>query len=312
MILKIVAVFNLLVLCFSTVSLSQVESDSVQSDISLRTIIAEGEVPLNREVVYHVELRWQGDLSKYSINNIVDPGVSNLEIRGKGSSNKVTTDAQGRTYSIKRVTYYFTPLELGMAYVDGVTVKYEDTILQQNESLISGRIGVKIIDAIPEPVELNYMTLLLYALGLILLIGLIIFFILRYRKRKVEEQARLAALPRETVEEKYLRLLRETIQFSNENVRECISDMLALISGYFAEKYHLPPGNLPADDLLGILKEKELDESSLSRLKEFLRQANLVKFAGEKITETDFHQNFDTIELILQHQKNVDSEGEGK
>jgi hypothetical protein len=309
--LKII-IFNLLVFCFGSIALCQTPGDSVQSDISLRTIIAEGEVPLNREVVYHVELRWQGDLSKYNINDIVDPGVSNLQIRGKGSSNKVTTDTQGRTYSIKRVTYYFTPLELGMAYVDGVTVKYEDTFLEQNESLISGRIGVKIIDAIPDPVELNYLTILLYLLGLIILISLIIFITVRFRKRKIEEQARLAALPQETVEEKYLRLLRETIQFSNENVRESITDMSSLISGYFTEKYLLPPGNLASDDLLEILKEKELDETSLSRLREFFRQANLVKFAGENITESDFHQNYDTIELILQHQKNVDAEGDGK
>jgi hypothetical protein len=296
----------------SILVLAQEQFNTVESDISLRTIVEESEVPLNREVVYHVELRWHGDLSKYVLRDIVDPGVTNLSVRGKGSSNKVITDSIGQTISIKRISYYLKPLELGMSYIDGVTVKYEDTILDQEESLISGRIGVKIIEPIPEPIEFNIIQWIVYVIVLFVLIGLFVFMYLKYRKRKQEELAKLQAMPQETIEEKYLRLLKETIHFSTENIRESIGDLSHLITGYFSEKYNLPAGNIPKEDLLQLLKEKGLPETSLARLKEFYRQADLVKFAAEDITESDFHQNYDIVELILQHQKSVEAQEEDK
>ena len=285
---------------------------TVESDISLRTFIDQSEVPLNREVVYNVELRWYGDLSKYILNDIVDPGVTNLSIRGKGSSNKVITDSSGQTISIKRITYYLTPLELGMSYIDGATIKYEDTSLDQKESLISGRIGIKIIEPIPEQTEFNLLNWIIYSVILMIVLTLFSVMYLRYRRKKLEELARLKSESRESIEEKYLRLLKETIHFSSDNIRESIGDLSHLITGYFSEKYNLSAGNLSTDDLLHRLKEKGLPETSFARLKEFYRQADLVKFAAEEITESDFHKNYDIVELVLQHQKSVEAEEEDR
>lgn len=286
------------------------DQDIIKSDISLSTLVDKSEVPLNREVIYHVELRWYGDLSKYILNEIVDPQVTNLSIRGKGSSNKVITDSSGQIISIKRITYYLIPLGLGMSYIDGITVKYEDTALDQNESLISGRIGVKIIEPIPEPAEFNLLKVLLYVLSLSVLLALIIFIYLRYRKRKQEELLKMQLQPQETIEEKYIRLLKDTIHFSPENVRESIADLYHLITGYLAEKYNIATTNFSKEDLVTVLKEKGLPETSLARLMDFFKQADLVKFAAEEITETDFHQNYDIVELVLQNQKSVDAQEE--
>jgi len=292
--------------------LGQELQGTIESDISLRTLIDKSEVPLNREVVYHVELRWRGDLAKYILNEIVDPGLTNLSIRGKGSSNKVISDSSDQTISIKRITYYLTPLELGMSYIDGARIKYEDTVLDQAESLISGRIGVKIIEPIPEPAEFNLLNWLFYAFILFIIISLFIIMYFRYRKRKQEELAKLQSLPRETIEEKYLRLLKETIHFTSDNVRESIGDLSNLISGYISEKYNLPAGSLSQRDLLDLLQEKGMTDTSLGRLKEFFKQADLVKFAAEEISESDFHQNYDIIELVLQHQKSVEAQEDVK
>jgi hypothetical protein len=310
--LKRFGTYYLIALITQLSGLAAAPQSTVESDISLRTLIDKSEVPLNREVVYHVELRWQGDLSKYVLSEIVDPAVTNLAIRGKGSSNKVITDSSGQTISIKRITYYLTPLELGMSYIDGVTVKYEDTALDQKESLISGRIGVKIIEPIPETSKFDFLQWLVYAMVIIVLSVLFILMYLKYRRKKKDELAKLESLPRETLEEKYLRLLKETIHFSSQNIRESIGDLSHLISGYISEKYNVSTGNLSSDDLIDLLEKKGLPEASLGRLKEFYKQADLVKFAAAEITESDFHKNYDIVELVLQQQKTVEAEEDNK
>ena len=82
--------------------LGQVQSstDSIKSDIRLRTFVENEQVPLNCEVVFHVELEWKGDLNKYKISEFPEPVVSNLTMRGSGSSNKVNSTPQGFIYSI--------------------------------------------------------------------------------------------------------------------------------------------------------------------------------------------------------------------
>ena len=114
-------------------SFSQSVTDSLESEIRLRTYVESENIPLNREVVYHIELRWQGDLSRYRISEIVEPAVTNLVTRGSGSSNKVRTSANGELISIKEITFYFRPLEMGMAYIDGVIIRYNDTLKDKEE-----------------------------------------------------------------------------------------------------------------------------------------------------------------------------------
>ena len=79
--------FSITLSLFIAVALcAQTLNDSLKTDILLRTYIESEQVPLNREVVYNVELRWQGDLSKYKIGAILEPAVNNLTTRGSGSS----------------------------------------------------------------------------------------------------------------------------------------------------------------------------------------------------------------------------------
>jgi len=297
---------------FATIGLAQDSVDSIQSDIRLRTFIENEEVPLNREVVFHVELEWKGDLNKYKISEFPEPAVSNLTLRGSGSSNKVNSAPDGGTISIKRRTFYFRPLEIGMAYIEGVTIIYEDTYLQHRESLISDRVGIKIIDPLPEGGNIKISPTWLYIILIIIILSVSLLFLLRYRQRKREEELEALAQKKETVEEKYLRLLKETIHFNTDNIKDSLSDLSHLINGYFSEKYHFPASNLSSEQVIEVLQEKGLTQESLTRLNEFYKSTNLVKFAGESVTDADFHRLYDTVELILESQKLPFTEGEDK
>jgi len=293
-------------------SFAQPLPDSIKSEIRLRTYVESENVPLNREVVYHLELVWQGDLSRYKISEIIEPAVTNLSTRGSGSSNKVRTTSDGGLVSIKDITFYFRPLEMGMAYIDGVIIRYHDTVEGKDESLISTRIGIKIDGPLANSSENGTLTGLVGGiLGFSLMVVILILF-LRYKKKQKEAFSHSLSEMSETVEEKYLRLLKETIHLNSDNIKDSLSDLTHLLSGYFSEYYHIPALNMSNNDLLNALGEKELTENLLQKIKDFYSKANQVKFAGESADDSDFHRLYDTVELVLESQRSRNNTEEDK
>jgi hypothetical protein len=269
---------------------SQSISDTSVSDISLRTYVENESVALNREVVYVVQLSWQGELSRYKISDVLDPDATNLIVRGSGSSNKVITNPQGQEISTKKVTFYFKPIEMGMAYINGVTVRYEDTLLDKKESLLASRIGVQIVDPIPDSSSSNIFQYIVYIL-VVIVVGLSVYLFLIYNKRKKENALKEFENIKETIEEKYLRILKETIHLAGK-------------------KYTISLSNMSTEEILKFLEEKESDSKIYAKLKEFITKSDLIRFAGNAVAETDFHQLYDSVEWILEKSKKVNTEKE--
>lgn len=286
-------------------ALSQVSPDTLKGEIQLRTYIDNENVPLNREVIYHIELRWPGDLSQYSVSDLTEPVVTNLTLRGSGSSNKVTPASDGKMISVKTITYYFRPLEIGMAYIDGVAIKYLNTVADRESSLLSGRVGVKIVEPIPDPSEEGIFSGWFGYLIVLIFLGAVIYIYAHYKKKQEEENKKDLVELSETIEQKYLRLLKETIHFNTDNIKDSLNDLTHLLNGYFSERYQIPAFNLAEDDLIDMLKEKDLADESLSRIKDFYAKSNLVKFAGEMVDDSEFHRLYDTIELVLENQNKL-------
>jgi hypothetical protein len=273
------------------------------SNIYLRTYVESESVPLNLEVVYYIELKWDGDLNLYKISELKEPTAVNLIHRGSGTRNIVSTGKDGKIISTKIISYYFKPVEIGMAYIDGLFIKYEDTVSGQEGNLLSSRIGVKIIDPLPEPSNNFFSRELIFIVIVLSLIILIGYFVLRFQIQKKKAKEKDSQLVKETVEEKYLRLLKETIQLNPDNIKEGIVDLSHLLTGYFSESLAVPVANLSTDDLIQLLSDNKLDETTLSRVKEFYTQTNLIKFAGTSINESELHRFYDIVEMILNSQK---------
>jgi hypothetical protein len=199
-----------------------------------------------------------------------------------------------------------------MAYIDGVIIRYHDTVAGKDERLISSRIGIKITEPLPDSSENGTLkgvagaglALVLFALGLILF--------LRYKKRQREESAKSLSEMSETVEEKYLRLLKETIHLNTDNIKDGLSDLSHLLTGYFSEHFNMPALNMSNDDLIKAISEKEFPDDSLQKVMAFYNKANKVKFAGESADESDFHQLYDTVEQVLEAQKSRNNTEEDK
>jgi hypothetical protein len=290
---------------------SQPLPDTSVSDISLKTFVEEESVPLNREVRYIVQLSWIGELDRYQISEILDPDVTNLMIRGSGSSNKVVRDKTNNTLSIKKITFYFKPIELGMAYINGVTVRYKDTLLDKSESLLASRISVRIIDPIPDKNNDSYFQYLIYLL-IVAILFFSIYLYLIYQKRRKENALLEADKIQESAEEKYTRMLKEVFDMPNANYRERLNNIHRIILGYFSEKYQSTFANKSSEEILHVLKENKLDENQFNKFKEFIEKADLIRFAGNKVNESEFHQLYASIEAILEKSHSENSQKEDK
>jgi hypothetical protein len=277
---------------------------NIDSNIQLKVYLDQDAVPQNGEVVYHVELIWYGELDRYQISKIGDPVISNLRLRGSGSSNRYFIDEAGNQRSVKQVNYYFTPIEMGMAYIDGITIQYEDKVTAQNEMLSAHRLGVKIIEPLPDPDSGADLGLIIILVLVFLFIVVVIYFVGRYLKqRKLNAEAE-AAIPK-TLEEKYLDLL-DNIELSAENRNETLSSITKLLNSYFSEKYALP-GSSSFDQVKEKLEKMNIAVDLQDKINNLYERDKLSKFAREQVAENELHLFFDTVEQLIEQLQKMES-----
>lgn len=274
----------------------QALSDSLQSEIRMRAFLQQDRVPLNQEVVYNVELSWPGAVTRYRILEISDPVLTNLKLRGSGSANRFYQDENNQPHAVKTITFYFTPLEMGMAYIDGITIKYIDTQTQQTGRLISQRIGVEIIEPVSKPGDgVNVGKLIVFAI-IAAFLALVVYSLKKYFKQKKQQE--MLAEPEKTIEEETLEVLKNRIIVSGALPEKKFTLLTDLLKEYFKKRFELPPGSEFFAIRL-VLEQHGVNDELLSKLEQLFERAELVKFAGEPVNESELHFFIDTMELLL-------------
>lgn len=283
--------------------------DSLSTNIEFKTILESEKVPLNKEVIYHIELSWKGDLDRYQIAEIIEPGISGLDLRGSGSSNKLSSDKNGNPHSIRRVTYYFSPQSVGMAYIDGLTIQYKDNLTGKVETLIAQRIAVKIIEPLPEENGVSAFGTFFQLFLLIIFILVITYFGFRFLQRRSTKAVEEESV--KTLEEKYLDIMKETIHLANNVSKENISALSKLLSSYVAEKFSIS-GNPGTPEIKEKLAELEITEDVIGKIGIMIEKAELARFAAEEISPSELHLFYDSIENILKEIDNKEKTKAGK
>ena len=270
--------------------------DSTKSNIQLKAYLDQDAVPQNGEVVYHLELSWNGELDRYHIANIGDPVVSNLKLRGSGSSNRYFIDESGNPKSVKQINYYFTPNEMGMAYIDGVTIQYEDKILNQKETLSAQRLGVKIIEPLPDPNAGLDIGLIVILFFVFIFVIVLIYYVFRYLKQR-KLNAKSEETGPQTPEEKYLELLGN-IELSSDNRDETLSTITKLLNSFFSEKYGISQ-SAGFDQVKTLLDKANITEDLQEKINNLYERDKLSKYAREQVAENELHLFFDTVEQLI-------------
>ncbi|MEJ2049140.1 MAG: hypothetical protein P8Y60_04720 [Calditrichota bacterium] len=288
-----------IIVLFTSILFSQDSTSSIPitpQRIQLNTYVEASNVPLNRPVILHIELSWPGQLNKYQIQPVSQPILTNLLLDGSGSENRLETMPDGSLRSIKAITYRFRPLEMGMAYIDGIVVKYTERESGQEEQLSSQRIMVEIEQALPEPGEGGVKSFV-YLFLLIIFFGIMFYFIIVYiRKRR---QALHSEIPLISNSEHYLNVLSQEVDPRGTNLEEMTGKLSRIFREYLGKEFGFPAREQSTQEIIRQLDNQDLEESERNNLPQVLEKLDIIKFAGRNIDPNDFINIYGAIEAFL-------------
>jgi len=287
-----------LIALFSIAVSADVQQTSTGSvEVTLSTELSPREVPLNLSAVLLVRIMWQGEIDQIEIETIDEPVLTNFEIIGTASSNKVE-DREGVKYASREITYTLTPTTLGMAYVESVTMSYKDMVSGKTHHLRTQRVGAKGISPKLEPGKINK-TWLWIVIPLLLLAGGAVLFLLSHKQVSTLEEV----VPQVSVEEKYLQLLKEQINLETSEPREAFTRLSRLFRNFLADKFGLSALEATTAELLEMLAEKGLDEKNISKCGELFNKADHVKFSGQNADLQELRAAFTTVESFFEKEQ---------
>ena len=287
------------------------QSDSSATRIEISTEVEKTKVPLNRSMKLFVTLSWTGDQDRYSVVDFDNPALTNFDIVGTATVNRSEVIAN-RTHVFKEYVYTLRPRELGMSYVEGVIVKYRDTVLDREENLVTQRIAIEVVDPLPDPKEARPLWQYgILVLGFFLMVGLILVW--RRRRTRAEEEVELTPAP--PLEESYLELLRNEVNLEHPDLREDFAALSRLLRRYLTERFQIRALEGATDELVSDLTETELEEHQAASTKEILTRCDEIKFSGMEGKLEELNRYYTLLEGILQfflRKREVDESAEQK
>ncbi|MEE4312223.1 MAG: BatD family protein, partial [candidate division KSB1 bacterium] len=144
-----IALFFIFSMLFSPMAHAQDSLSTAPPDIRVIARVSTKEVPLNRSVIFTVQVEWAGDLARYEISEIENPEVRNFKIMSNSSADRREMENNVQK-AVKTFEFGLAPEELGMGYIEGVIIKYLDVETGDGKHLITNRLEVKVVDPLPE------------------------------------------------------------------------------------------------------------------------------------------------------------------
>jgi len=272
------------------------ESASEKVDVALSTNVDSKRVPLNRPLVLTVRVSWEGDIDYIEINEIEEPILSNFEIVGTASSNRVVGTEGGRKAE-KEIRYTLMPTTLGMGYIESVALSYLDKISDQTYHLKTERIGVEIIAPVAEKGKNSSVFIPLIVALLILGSGVILMF--RFRRMKANQIKNETGEDR-ILEEEYLETLKNSVDLKNNDKREMFASLSNLFRKYLSEKYSIAALEATTEGLLKIMEENHAEENLIHKCSALLNKADVIKFSGQEATQAELDEAYTTVETVFE------------
>ena len=204
-------------------------------------------------------------LSKYDSGTVTIPSINLFYLIGKDTSNskllKLSENELLKNPKVRVIKTNPVNFRVNLVQVD----------LQKD------------IKDVKDPLKIPYdwKALLLWILIAFVVIGAIIYFYLKYKKKKsgLVEERKTIKLPPHITALKELRKLREEELWQQGLVKEYHTRITEIIRNYFAERFNLPALEMTTTETLRTLKKNKETESILTTTQNFLTNADLVKFA---------------------------------
>lgn len=272
------------------------ESKSPETVVTLSTQVSSKTVPLNREVKLIIRLSWEGEINHVEIGEVEEPVLTNFEIIGTATSNKVTNLPEGKRV-IKEIIYNLQPKTLGMGYVETVRLNYSDILKDQNHTLHTERISIEVISPVQEKGHSSLSTLWMVFVVLIVFIIIIILVLVKIKEKKKRTEPEEEKI---VLEEKYLNELKNKVDLKTSDRSTAFIQISKLLRQYIADKFDISALEVTTKELLEKLQESSLDENILKKCELLFTKADLVKFSGQEAEQSELDEIYTTVETIFE------------
>lgn len=267
-------------------------------EVRLSTEVDKLEVPRNRLVTFTAKVEWAGDINRFEIVEKRDPDVENFDIFKNAEAHQ-TEIVDGKPISRAILEFTLKPQSLGMGYVGDMLIRYRDKSTGDERRLLTNRLGVKVIDPLPEPIDYQrifYWIIISFAFIAVLAFGSI--SVLKKRALARKRQQELAAIV--PLEQGYLDRLKNEVSLNSSEVKNEFSIISRIYREYLAEKYQIAAMEVTTQELISILGSENGDEKFLSDTNEILHTCDVVKFGGGQISISELTRIYTLVENILE------------
>lgn len=281
------------------------QAKNIKEEISITASTNQTNIPLNRTVDFSITVRWKGGQERYSIEDFDNPNLTDFEIVSTSSSN-IVEDVDGIQYSKKIYSYTLKPMELGMGYVDGVFLKYTDNQTQESNTVVTKRIGIKIIKPIKEA-DYSYIIYAVLSFFVITAVAFSIVFIVK-RRRRVERERLEKEKKVVDLESQYLQIIKNYKPDAAGDLNKFLNEISQALNKYISQKYEFETTGLNKNGIVAGLKEKDVDESLIEKIDNVIEKSNIYRFSGQTIDLSEYEFIYSLISSIIEKNYQVSKE----
>ena len=268
---------------------------SVISEVKLQAYTSDTKVPLNRNITLYIKVFWSSRDDSVSIENVGDPKLTNLEITGTSSANRIEADVNGNR-NVREITFILKPSGLGMAYIEPVSLVYKKGKNSTPVTLRTNRFGVKVIDPVPEPGHRKFpflwLVIFLFAAG-----SGVIFYSFRKKSDRFKHTE-----PEQNIdidEENYLSRLKNITKSKNSDFNSALNEIIKVFRMYISKEFGISAMEATSSEIISMLEQKDTGLQE-QKLKELLNRVDVLKFSGQKALQSDVDAAYVFVEAFLE------------
>lgn len=281
------------------------QGKNIKEEISITASTNQTTIPLNRTVDFSITVRWKGGQERYSIEDFDNPNLTGFEIVSTSSSN-IVEDIEGIQYSKKIYSYTLKPIELGMGYVDGVFLRYTDNQTQESNTIVTKRIGIKIIKPIKEA---DYSSIIYAVLSFFAVTAAAFSIVFAVKRKRRVERERLEKEKKVVyLESQYLQIIKNFKPDAAGDLNRFLNEISQALSKYISRKYEFETAGLGKNDIIAGLKEKDVDEVIIEKINNVIEKSDIYRFSGQTIDLSEYEFIYSLISSIMEKNCQVSKE----
>jgi hypothetical protein len=153
----------------------------------------------------------------------------------------------------------------------------------------------------------NWKLALFSAFGILLLIGLIWYFIKKRKNRPAKVEAPKPLIPLHTIALDKLNALRSQKLWEQGQIKTYHSELTDIIREYLEKRYEVNALEQTSEEIFSGLRHLEITAQDMNKLRQMLLLADLVKFAKATPLNSDNEQSMENAISFVMHTKLVPS-----